>query len=244
MSADVTADGAVSSGTSDSVDRLVVAIDGPAGSGKSTVARAVAARLGVGYLDTGAMYRAVAFAALRRGIDPDSADEVARLAKTVTIEVGDQVVVDDVDATIEIRGPEVTRAVSTVAANPAVRDELRRRQREWAVAHDGGVVEGRDIGTVVFPQARLKVYLTAHDDERARRRHKEVSDLNYDGSSPGLAVEPATTVEVVAADLARRDHLDSTRAASPLAVAHDAVVIDTTTRSIEDVVDDLLARMA
>src|SRR5687768_782059 len=140
----------------------VIAIDGPAGSGKSTVARALAERLGLAYLDTGAMYRGVAFAALRRGIDPGDDATVARMVCDVELRVDDgTVIVDGVDASIEIRGPEVTRAVSTVAANPAVREELRRRQREWATARDGGVVEGRDIGTVVFPEADLKAYLHA-----------------------------------------------------------------------------------
>jgi cytidylate kinase len=203
----------------------VIAIDGPAGSGKSTVAKRVAARLGLPYLDTGAMYRAVAFACIQRGIDPDDADVVARLARDVEIDVGDKVLVDGVDATIEIRGPEVTRAVSAVAANPDVRRELVMRQREWGDAHGGGVVEGRDIGTVVFPAAELKVYLTASDQERARRRAKEVTDLDYDQ---------------VAADIARRDHVDSTRAASPLAIADDAVQIDTTGRTIDDIVDEIM----
>lgn len=206
----------------------VIAIDGPAGSGKSTVARAVAARLGLPYLDTGAMYRSVAFAALRRGIDPDDAAVVARLACETDIDVGDTVVVDGVDATIEIRGPEVTRAVSAVAANPDVRREMVARQREWADKHGGGVIEGRDIGSVVFPHAELKVYLTASDEERARRRAKEVADLDYDQ---------------VAADIARRDHVDSTRSASPLQIADDAVLIDTTGRTIDEIVDDILERL-
>jgi cytidylate kinase len=221
----------------------VIAIDGPAGSGKSTVAKAVAQRLGLPYLDTGAMYRAVAFAALQRGIDPDDVEAVARLAQHVTIEVADRVLVDGTDATIEIRGPEVTRAVSTVAANPEVRVELRRRQREWAAEHGGGVIEGRDIGSVVFPEARLKVFLTADDDERARRRFQEVTDLHYDGTSPGLAVEEKTTVEHVAADLARRDHADSTRLVAPLAVAEGATIIDTTGRDVDAVVNDVLSRV-
>jgi cytidylate kinase len=207
----------------------VIAIDGPAGSGKSTVARAVAERLNLPYLDTGAMYRAVAFAALRRGIDPEDAAPVAELAREVVLSVGDEVVVDGVDATIEIRGPEVTRAVSTVAANPAVREELVVRQREWVADHGGGVVEGRDIGTVVFPSAALKVYLTADDSERASRRSKEMLDLHYDQ---------------VAADIARRDHVDSTRPASPLTVAEDAVRIDTTDRPVDAVVDEVLALAA
>jgi len=207
----------------------VIAIDGPAGSGKSTVSRAVAARLGLDYLDTGAMYRAVTFAALRRGIDPADTEPVARLARQVEIQVADRnVEVDGIDATIEIRGPEVTRAVSSVAANPEVRRELRRRQQEWAQAHGGGVVEGRDIGSVVFPDAQLKVFLTASEDERAGRRSREVLDLDYD---------------TVAADIARRDYVDSTRAANPLTVAEDAVVIDTTGRTIDEVVDLVLSRL-
>jgi cytidylate kinase len=204
----------------------VIAIDGPAGSGKSTVARAVATRLGLDYLDTGAMYRAVTFAAMRRGIEPDDADAMARLSRDIDIDVGDVVTVDGVDATIEIRSPEVTRAVSAVATNAEVRRELRARQREWAVAHGGGVIEGRDIGTVVFPDAELKVYLTADDTERASRRSKEMLDLHYDQ---------------VAADIARRDHVDSTRSTSPLAIAEDAVCLDTTGRDIDQVVDAVLA---
>jgi CMP/dCMP kinase len=203
----------------------VIAIDGPAGSGKSTVARAVAARLGLAYLDTGAMYRAVTFAAIRRGIDPSDTVPVGRLAAEIDMEVADTVTVDGVDATIEIRSPEVTRAVSAVAANPAVRAELVGRQRRWADEHGGGVIEGRDIGTVVFPDAAVKVYLTADDSERATRRSKEMLDMHYDQ---------------VAADIARRDHIDSTRAASPLAVADDAVHLDTTGRSIDQVVDAVL----
>jgi CMP/dCMP kinase len=204
----------------------VIAIDGPAGSGKSTVARAVAARLHLDYLDTGAMYRAVTFAAIRRGIDLDDAEAVAHLAQEIDLDVGETVTVDGVDATIEIRTPEVTRAVSVVAANPGVRRELVSRQREWAEAHHGGVIEGRDIGTVVFPQAELKVYLTAADDERASRRSKELLEMHYDQ---------------VAADIARRDHVDSTRSASPLAIADDAVRLDTTGRDVEEVVDAVLS---
>ena len=149
----------------------VIAIDGPAGSGKSTVARRLAARLGLDYLDTGAMYRAVTFAALRRGIDPAEPGPVADLARTVELEVAaDSVRVDEVDATIEIRGPEVSRAVSLVAANADVRTELVRRQREWATKRGGGVLEGRDIGTVVFPDPVLKVSLTARPEAPAERR--------------------------------------------------------------------------
>jgi CMP/dCMP kinase len=207
----------------------VVAIDGPAGSGKSTVARHLAEELGLDYLDTGAMYRAVAFAALRRGLDPAEVDAVARMTPKLEISVDDAgVTVDGVDATIEIRGPEVTRAVSTVAANPAVRVDLVRRQRDWVQRRGGAVVEGRDIGTVVFPDAPLKAFLTARLDVRAGRRHQEVAELDY---------------EAVAADMARRDSVDSERADSPLQRADDAVVIDTSDRSVEDIVAELRSHL-
>ena len=208
---------------------LVIAIDGPAGSGKSTVARRLAERLGLEYLDTGAMYRGVTFAALRRGIDPADAEVVGRLAQQVELELTDEkVIVDEVDATIEIRGPEVTRAVSLVAANPEVRTELVRRQREWAEERGGGVLEGRDIGSVVFPDAVLKVYLTASPEVRAQRRSKEVTDLDY---------------ETVAADLARRDALDQGREDGPLAQHDGAVVVDTSDREVDEIVEDLAGRL-
>lgn len=209
-------------------DKTVIAIDGPAGSGKSTVAKAVAARLGIAYLDTGAMYRAVAFTAMRRGVDPDDTVLVAKLAMGMSLEVSDTVLVDGVDATIEVRSPEVTRAVSVVAANSEVRRELVRRQREWALQHGGGVVEGRDIGTVVFPEAPVKIYMTASDEERAQRRSQEMLDMHYDE---------------VAADIARRDHVDSTRQDAPLMAASDAIVVDTTTSSVSQVVE-LVLRLA
>ncbi len=206
----------------------VIAIDGPAGSGKSTVGRRLATRLGLTYLDTGAMYRAVAFAAIRRHVDPTDAAEVGALARSVELTVGeDSVVVDGVDATLEIRGPEVSRAVSSVAANTEVRDELRARQRAWAVDHGGGVIEGRDIGSVVFPDAVLKVYLTADPEVRARRRAKEMTDLAYDE---------------VAADIARRDAADRGRADSPLVEPDGAVNVDTTELGIDAVVE-LLAEL-
>ncbi len=207
----------------------VIAIDGPAGSGKSTIARRLATRLGLEYLDTGAMYRGVTFAALRRGIDPGDDADVARIVADVDLRVeSDRVVVDGVDATIEIRGPEVTRAVSLVAANAGVRAELVRRQREWAAERGGGVMEGRDIGTVVFPDADLKVYLTARPEVRAERRSKEVEDLSY---------------ETVAADLARRDALDQGREASPLTEADDALVVDTSELSVDEIVEALAAKV-
>jgi CMP/dCMP kinase len=207
----------------------VIAIDGPAGSGKSTVAKRLAQRLGLDYLDTGAMYRAVTFAALRRGIDPADAEPVVMLAKAVEMVVTDGIVrVDGVDASIEIRGPEVSRAVSIVAANPGVREELVRRQREWAAEHGGGVVEGRDIGSVVFPDASFKAYLTARPEVRAARRAAEVQDLDY---------------ETVASDMARRDALDSGREASPLLKAGDALEVDTSDLSVEEIVDSLVWRI-
>jgi len=209
----------------------VIAIDGPAGSGKSTVAKALAQRLELDYLDTGAMYRSVAFAALRRGIDPEEQDQVAKVARDLDLRMTEDgtITVDGADATIEIRGPEVTRAVSIVAANPAVRDEMRQRQREWATRHDGGVMEGRDIGTVVFPDAELKVYLDASPEVRASRRSKEVAELAY---------------ETVASDLARRDALDQGRADSPLREASDALVIDTSTLTVDEIIAAVLDHLS
>jgi cytidylate kinase len=173
------------------------------------------------------MYRAVTFAALRRGIDPDDMERVGALVRDIDLEVTDSsVTVDDVDASVEIRGPEVTRAVSIVAANPAVREELRRRQIEWAHAHDGGVIEGRDIGSVVFPDADLKLFLTAAAETRAGRRHKELTDLRY---------------EEVAASIAERDALDQGRVVNPLVQADDAVVVDTTGRPVSDILTEILA---
>lgn len=214
-----------------SQELTVVAIDGPAGSGKSTVGRKLAERLELEYLDTGAMYRSVTFAALAHGIDPEDDDKVAALARDVEIDLqpGGVVVVGGVDATTQIRGPEVSRSVSAVAANAAVRAELVSRQREWARRRGGGVLEGRDIGTVVFPDAVLKVYLTADPEVRAARRAREVSDLDYDA---------------VATDLARRDELDSQRANDPLRQADDAIILDTTGLTIDEVVADLVQRVA
>ncbi|MGY6499661.1 MAG: (d)CMP kinase [Acidimicrobiales bacterium] len=204
----------------------VIAIDGPAGSGKSTIAKLLAERLGLEYLDTGAMYRGVAFAAMRRGVDPADAEPMARIARDIDLQVtGEGTRVDGVDASIEIRGPEVTRAVSIVAANPEVRKEMVSRQREWVRQRGGGVLEGRDIGTVVFPDAELKVYLTASPEVRAARRSQEVTDLDY---------------HTVAADLARRDALDQGRESDPLRSADDATVVDTTGRTIDEVLDTLL----
>jgi cytidylate kinase len=212
--------------------RPVIAIDGPAGAGKSTLAASLAARLGLDRLDTGAMYRAVAFAALRDGVDPSDAQAVADVARRLRIDVGPTVRVDGVDASRELRGPAVTSVVSAVAANPEVRREMVRRQRAWVEAHSGGVIEGRDIATVVLPDADLKIYVTASEAERARRRALEAEATAND-------LDPSA----VAADLARRDHLDSTRQSSPLAVAEGAVVVDTTGRSVEEIVEEVLTRL-
>jgi cytidylate kinase len=209
----------------------VIAIDGPAGAGKSTLAASLAARLDLDRLDTGAMYRAVAFAALRDGVDPTDEESVGQLARRVRIDVGPTVQVDGVDVTKELRGPEVTGVVSAVAANPQVRRELVGRQRDWVKTHGGGVIEGRDIATVVLPDADLKVYVTASASERARRRALEAEAIAHDH-------DPVA----VAADLARRDHLDSTRDSSPLAVAEGAVIVDTTNRSVEEIVEEVLTR--
>ncbi|HEY0520103.1 MAG TPA: (d)CMP kinase [Ilumatobacteraceae bacterium] len=208
----------------------VIAIDGPAGAGKSTVARALAARLGLEYLDTGAMYRAVTLAAMRHGIDPTDVDRVAELAEQLSLEVGEHgVLVDGIDATTEIRSREVTSAVSAVAANSAVRTELVARQRRWAKERDGGVLEGRDIGSVVFPNADLKLYLTASPRVRAERR----------------VAEAGGDVDEIEASIERRDLFDSSRRDSPLVEADGSIVVDTTGLSIDEVlarIEQLLER--
>ena len=220
----------------------VIAIDGPAGSGKTSVARAVAGRLGLEYLDTGAMYRAVTFAVLRAGGDPADDGFSANMARAIDLRVEqEQVFVDGVDATVEIRGRSVNRAVSLVAANPEVRSELVARQREWVRRRGGGVLEGRDIGTVVFPDAEVKVYLTAAPAVRALRRARQ--DGLADAGNPPDGDPGAAGVEAVAVDLARRDMIDSTRRAAPLAVAADALVIDTTDMTFDETIDQILDRV-
>ena len=205
----------------------VIAIDGPAGSGKTTIARALADRLGLAYLDTGAMYRAVVFAALRAGIDLQDEVALARTARAMDLQLDrTSCVVDGVDATQAIRGPEVTSAVSVVAAVADVRIDLVGRQRNWVAERGGGVVEGRDIGSVVFPDALLKVYLTASPEERARRRAGETGDID---------------VEVVAADIRRRDAADSGRKVSPLVEADGSVILDTSDLTVDEVVEAIVA---
>ncbi|MEY3493767.1 MAG: cytidylate kinase [Actinomycetota bacterium] len=204
----------------------IVAIDGPAGAGKSTIARSLASRLGVQYLDTGAMYRAVTAEALKTSISLDDSSAVGTLARDCDLHVGlDLVTINGRDVTKEIRTPEVTSAVSIVAAHSSVRSEMRRRQREWGDARGGGVIEGRDIGTVVFPDATLKVFLTASPRVRAERR----------------VAQAGGDVDQVEASITERDRLDSTRPDSPLAESSDAVVVDTSHSSIDDVVDRIIA---
>ncbi|MGD0742475.1 MAG: (d)CMP kinase [Acidimicrobiales bacterium] len=208
----------------------VIAIDGPGGAGKSSVAAALSARLGVERLDTGAMYRAVTWCALARGVATSDGERLGSLARDLRLGVAEQVTVDGEDVTEAIRSPEVDAAVSAVSAHPAVRGALVARQRAWVAAHDSGVVEGRDIGTVVLPDATVKVFLTATPEERARRR----------AADPATGTGPRD-VAAVAAEIGVRDRLDSTREVSPLVPAADAVVIDSTGRSIESVVDEIAA---
>jgi cytidylate kinase len=193
---------------------VIVAVDGPAGAGKSTVARAAAESLGFTYLDSGAMYRAVALAALERGRPP------AEVAREAAIELGDGVRLDGRDVTAAIRAPEVSEAASRVAADPDVRAALVERQRAL-MANGDWVAEGRDIGTVVAPDAAVKVFLTASPEERARRR----------------AVELGADERAVLADQALRDERDRTRAHSPLRPAPGAVELDTTGLSVDQVVE-------
>ena len=208
-----------------SQDPLIITIDGPAGAGKSTVGRAVARRLGLEYLDTGAMYRAVTLAALRRGISVNDAAAVAEVARRLDLSVDDSaVVLDGVDATIDIRSREVTEGVSAIAANTPVREELRTRQRQWATDRGGGVIEGRDIGTVVFPRATLKLYITATPRVRAERRVGEIGGA----------------VEDVEASITERDRRDMTRVDGPLRAADGAVTIDTSGLTIDEVVDHIV----
>jgi cytidylate kinase len=214
------------------VSERVVAIDGPSGSGKSTVGRGVAGVLGFHVLDTGAMYRSVTLAVLNAGADVSDAAVCTQIARDARIELEDEVVrLDGRDVSAEIRGPEVTASVSAVSAHPDVREILVARQRAWVDEHGGGVVEGRDIGSVVFPDAPVKVFLTASDEERARRRQR-------DEEAAARAVDVAAVQEA----LARRDALDSGRKVSPLRAADDAMVVDTTALSVEEVVADIVER--
>jgi cytidylate kinase len=211
---------------------LIIAIDGPSGAGKGTVARAVAAKLGYRHVDTGAMYRAVAWKAVFERLELEDEDQLAELATRAVIDVSDGVVrVDDHDVKEAIRTPEIDRAAAAVARQPRVREVLIRQQREMG-ARGAVVMEGRDIGTVVFPGADLKIYLDASPEERARRR----------ASDPAHAAGKGTAaVQEIASALAERDRSDSTRAASPLSLAADAVLIDTTGIPVDEVVERVLA---
>ncbi|KUH88859.1 MULTISPECIES: (d)CMP kinase [unclassified Mycobacterium] len=212
---------------------LVVAVDGPAGTGKSTVSRGLARALHARFLDTGAMYRIVTLAVLRAGVDVVDADAVAATAAAAELAVGydpdeDCSYLDGEDVSTEIRGDAVTKAVSAVSAVPAVRTRLVDVQRALAAGEGSVVVEGRDIGTVVLPDADVKIFLTASAEERARRRNEQ-------NKVAGLADD----YEAVLADVKRRDHLDSTRAVSPLRPADDAVVVDTSTMTQPEVIEHL-----
>ncbi|OBH09796.1 (d)CMP kinase [Mycobacterium sp. E1747] len=213
---------------------VVVAIDGPAGTGKSSVSKQLARAMRARYLDTGGMYRMVTLAVLRAGIDPADAEAVARIAETVQMAVdyqpsGDRFFLAGEDVSAEIRGDRVTGAVSAVSSVPTVRTRLVALQREMAGGPGSVVVEGRDIGTVVLPDAPVKIFLTASAETRARRRN----DQNV---ASGLADD----YDGVLADVRRRDHLDSTRAVSPLRAAPDAVVVDTSEMTEAQVIDHLL----
>ena len=214
---------------------VVVAIDGPAGTGKSSVSKRLAEALSARYLDTGGMYRMVTLAVLRAGVDPADADAVAELASTVQMSVeyhagGDRYLLGGEDVSAEIRGDEVTRTVSAVSSVPAVRTRLVALQQQMANEPGSVVVEGRDIGTVVLPDAPVKIFLTASAETRARRRN----DQNVAAGLPD-------DYEGVLADVRRRDHLDSTRAVSPLRAAADAVIVDTSDMTEAQVIAHLLA---
>jgi cytidylate kinase len=215
-----------------SVPPFVVAVDGPSGSGKSSTARGVAQRLGLSYLDTGAMYRAITWAVLERGVDLSDAEAIAKAAADVVLRSGTDpqgptIEADGVDVSGPIRGSDVTSNVSVVAAVPAVRAILVQAQQDAiAAAEHGIVVEGRDIGTAVAPDAPVKVYLVADAAARARRRASELGHEDHDATQEALA---------------RRDHLDSSRTASPLAMADDAILIDGTDLTLDEVIDTVVA---
>lgn len=208
---------------------MVIAIDGPGGVGKTTVSQRVAERLGHAHLDTGSWYRAATLAVLTTGVDAEDEEAVVGIVDVARFDYHDgRVLLDGVDVSEQVRSQEVTDAVSEISAIALVRATLVARQREWVEErHGAAVVEGRDIGTVVFPAAQVKVFLTARPEVRAQRRAGDKMD-NDKG------------VEEVADDLARRDRIDSTREASPLRPAPDATEVDTSDLAIEEVVDRVL----
>ena len=204
----------------------VIAIDGPAGAGKSTVARQVSTATGLRYLDTGAMYRCVALAVQQSSTDAHDAEAVGKIAREVSVVIGrDASMLNGIDVSTEIRSSEINGIVSIIAAHTPVRDAMREQQRSWIRDQQGGVVEGRDIGTVVFPEAILKVFLTASPEVRAERRV---------GQSGG-------DIQAIASSIAERDHLDSTRLDSPLKPSNDSVVVDSSNKTIEEVVAEIVA---
>jgi len=203
----------------------VIAIDGPAGAGKSTVARQVSTATGLRYLDTGAMYRCVALAVKQSSTDPHDAEAVGQIAREVSVVIEREAAkLNGIDVSAEIRSGDINGIVSIIAAHTPVRDAMREQQRRWISDHQGGVVEGRDIGTVVFPDAILKVFLTASPEVRAERRVRQTGG----------------DITAVAASIAERDYLDSTRLDSPLKPSNDSVVVDSSRRTIDEVVTEIV----
>jgi cytidylate kinase len=216
--------------------RLIIAIDGPAGSGKSTTARLLAKRIGYIYLDTGAFYRALTLKVLDAGVLPEDSASILQLAEKMKIEMQpledkNRVLLDGREVTQQIREPAVTNAVAPIAANPPVRAIMVEKQR--AIGRNGGVVmEGRDIGTVVFPDADLKIFMQASLDERARRRQEELAAMGIERDR-----------EILKEEIARRDQNDSTRMVAPLIRAADAILLDTTSLTIEQQVDFIVGEL-
>ncbi|MED5277378.1 MAG: (d)CMP kinase [Actinomycetota bacterium] len=211
---------------SDSTNEKIIAIDGPAGSGKSTIAKALAKRLNLEYLDTGAMYRAVALISIQQKVEIKDEKQVLAIAKEMDFNFEDGLcVVNGFDATKEIRGSEVTRVVSVVAAMPTVRQEMVERLRLWVEERNGGVVEGRDIGSVVFPKAKVKVYLTASEEVRTERRIEQ---------------EETPDASKVADSIRKRDEADKGRSTSPLVRSEGAIEIDTSLMGVEETIEEIL----
>ncbi|MDA8392749.1 MAG: (d)CMP kinase [Actinomycetota bacterium] len=228
--------------------RPLIAIDGVAGAGKSTLAAELASRLGVEQLDTGAMYRAVALLALRHGVDTSCGDRLAQLARTMRFDPGPPPLMDQVPVGPDLRTAEVDAAVSPVASHPAVRAELVRRQREWIGLRNGAVVEGRDIGSVVAPDADLKLYLVAQPHVRASRRAAQRSGGPGDpaGGPPGSrsesgATDPAEEHGALQLQLEKRDLQDRSRVTAPLAQAPDARVLDTSAATVDELVRTVMS---